>query len=58
MIENVLTGKKSVSPELEGRLDGGVLSLLGVLLSGVGIWGITGGLSEWGNLVGRVESPG
>ena len=57
MVENVLGGEEFVSPELESRLDGGVLSLLGVLLSGVGVWGITGGLSEWGNLIGGVKSP-
>ena len=57
MIENVRAGEELVGPELESGLDGGVLSLLGVLLSGVGIWGITGGLSEWGNLIGRVKGP-
>ena len=57
MIEDVGASEELVGPELESRLDGGVLSLLGVLLSGVGIWGITGGLSEWRNLIGRVKGP-
>ena len=58
VVENVGGSEELVGPELESRLDGGVLSLLSVLLSGVGIWGITGGLSEWGNLIGGVKGPG
>ena len=46
-----------VSPFLEGLLDGRVLFLVGGSLSGESVWSFSGVLTEWGGLIGRVESP-
>lgn len=52
VIEDVGRSEELVSPHLQDRLNGGILSLLSVLEAGVGVWCITAGLSEWGNLIG------
>lgn len=52
---NTLEG--GVGPVLEGGEDAGVLSLGGNSMATECVWGITGGLAQWGELLGRVESP-
>ena len=51
VVEDVGGSEELVGPHLQGGLDSGILSLLSVFLAGVGIWGITTGLTEWGHLV-------
>ena len=57
--ENVGGGEESGGPLLESLLDGNILSLESGSLSREGVWGISvDSLTEWGMLVGGVESPG